>query len=953
MTIFYINPVTGSNAAAGTSWGTAWRWLPGNGTAINPGDEIRIAKSPSAVIPATIFSSLSNSIRCVQTANGIARPFSALVAGSGYSLHSTKQINIPANTVVPANTKLLSATCSFTQNYLNRVTMEVEMRGVPAGASGVYLKAVLCSDTAGNTPIVTLNGATVFVSTTVQVSNASMAFTFESGTAFNIVVGSIAVYSIASFTTTAVGASVAINGPVFSEVSTSGNYVGMGDTMERVAPDEPYSTVLPTPARKDTYQIVGIGIHSGTTPRYTAMPQGRRYHHSTNADINSWTRYAALPDAIATYTDPQLSFSGTAALPIKIRGGFDPNTDTQNGYTNLGIKDTGIVTRHGAFQFSAGGQYLEFERLHCIGCTLLYFTYSTGSFTVPSVRISDSVIGSGENLYSTFTFQVQGNYVLGFSPATTDVTISDVNMTRCTLHGFCSARRGGSYDPAGNDNLAFGVGTLTYGSLSFVDCMVATPGAGCVASRFNYTGTFSFTSSTQDIRSFLFTGDTGTQGGITVEAALPSPMVFSDTFFDTSLQNLSMTVFGYTSLPVSTSIVLNRIMLGSTRYEGSVVDSFSLYGFKNVTINGMQYRTGHSCYLRIDYGVAAYHTLNTGAVISFSGAFGKLQLDHYIYVFYPPPTINGSAMTLVGGYWWPWMRLSTPPQQLTVTGLTMEQVQVTNLPQPTGYDTAYANFIDCTCRINASPGGFTGYCNMLGGVVPAYTDVGFNLSSGSRVPSSGLGQGISYYGVTFRGTLGSSNSAVTASYPTSATRIRAVSIDTVGAGVGVPSSAGTTTQQLAFADIHLSPSASVRHWADASTYDQATPVTVRKSGGESFHVVGRTVIDVPGTTNAYGMLDVYFIGTLPLAELDVQPSTTVTLSLAVKATESTMIVLEVPPCTAFTSDIHSHVMRRNIRTYNETLFYSFSFAPQAEGNVTIKLFSTKKLLLQNFAVSVS
>jgi len=65
MAIFYIDMVNGSDAAAGTSWGTAWKTVNNGSTAarIAPGDEIRVAKSGDKA-------SLGNGTWTSVTANG-------------------------------------------------------------------------------------------------------------------------------------------------------------------------------------------------------------------------------------------------------------------------------------------------------------------------------------------------------------------------------------------------------------------------------------------------------------------------------------------------------------------------------------------------------------------------------------------------------------------------------------------------------------------------------------------------------------------------------------------------------------------------------------------------------------------------------------------------------------------------------------------------------------------
>lgn len=100
MAIFYIDLVNGSDAAAGTSWATAWKTVNNGSTAarIAPGDTIRVAKSPDKISLGngtwtSITSNTQPNTTSSITGATNATPIAITVANHGWSTGDVVSIN--------------------------------------------------------------------------------------------------------------------------------------------------------------------------------------------------------------------------------------------------------------------------------------------------------------------------------------------------------------------------------------------------------------------------------------------------------------------------------------------------------------------------------------------------------------------------------------------------------------------------------------------------------------------------------------------------------------------------------------------------------------------------------------------------------------------------------------------------------------------------------------------
>lgn len=168
MTIYYVDPANGNDAAAGTSWGAAWKTLLNGPTFARLGqtdsDEIRIAKSPDPVAIGNMtwtnqsytmtFAGCSNI-----TVDNCESGWTAGLVTPTYTTSYYRQGTAGLQAVMAAsNGKICyKSFASVDYSTTSRITFWVNFGTAVNYAAGCPVFIDLCSDTLGATPVNSFN----------------------------------------------------------------------------------------------------------------------------------------------------------------------------------------------------------------------------------------------------------------------------------------------------------------------------------------------------------------------------------------------------------------------------------------------------------------------------------------------------------------------------------------------------------------------------------------------------------------------------------------------------------------------------------------------------------------------------------------------------------------------------------------------------------------------------
>lgn len=414
MTIFYINPINGSDAAAGTSWGTAWKTFASGPTAarIAPGDEMRIAKSPD---PTTVGTAtwtnrkIGNSITFDTAPTKVIDTMESgfVTMGAGSTVTNAQATAFMMWGTTPGTGSTMQYVTSATTNgaYKNlgsvidysgyqqvcfwfRTTVALDC----TGAQNFNVR--LCSDTAGATPVNTLT-----VPKWNYAANTWYPIVIDAGSALGSNIQSV------SFTTTNATTQTFYLDELFA--SPAG-----GLTLWSLIEDND-NTWYPirTIRNADVWLMscFSAAAATGASPQ-TAMLDTAWV--GTTANFSTRKRettkaYAATGPAATTWC--QTNEAGTWTLSVKLlnqyRFGFNTSTDTQDGHTyidnliGLGTCLANTTARWRfenliAVRFSAGisltSGVMEWDKLGSIGC-------ASSSLTISGLANSNTWATSSKN----------------------------------------------------------------------------------------------------------------------------------------------------------------------------------------------------------------------------------------------------------------------------------------------------------------------------------------------------------------------------------------------------------------------------------------------------------------------------------------------------------------------------------------------------------------------------
>jgi len=937
MTIYYVDPVSGSNSNNGTAWGTAWKWLPGNGTALVAGDEVRFAKSPertSASVAVGRQYVSASGLGTVQVSIGTT----AVASLAGVTV-SGSQLLIPANTAVPANTQIGRWAFSRSQTTLNGVAFLIVLKGIPTSQIGGNLKICLCSDAAGTTIIATLNGPTCVTYNTSE--RALCTFLHNSATTLNLSIASIAVYSVAAFTTENFASAIDRDSFVyFTPLQTGTSFFKPSAVLK---PNSQANTQRALDYRAPDFCMITNASGSFATPQALTV--------TNNTVSQTTTQYDPMPTALMPLVEAALNFSGSAVSRIRLRGGFNTGTNTQDGYTNLAIDSITWSPRKGSFVFSGGGQYLDFERFISPTAHLVYYDYAVA--TINSFRLYDCTVG---------TDQVLANHsepgALAASEANTTLTVTEFYTERCRLKTFAPVRRWWSGRYSATEPYGFASGNLTFGTIDNVDCATSTTNfvGNDAQSLLKVTTAFNVRSSTIGTRKSIV--DANNSATFSFLSSSTAPVLFRD-----------MTVVnggdvqGPTTAGATLAITIQDLTITDTTSHTTITAYFRVLYAKTTTVNGLVCHGSAATamhYLGIVSSATFYTNNPTGHTITFGGACGTNHSESSsnaltglnLSYIRPDTTLTFNPITVVSGYRRPGLYIaSLQSGETVISGWDGAYAGVGSYTYTAG--TYYPNvprvkFVDCNGRFSAisMP---TGSVRVFGGsAVPndEYKVWSTNLSINSNPFTSSL----ALYKVTVPAVI--TDERIGTESIVSNKRITTEDLIVTG---GVLTGAATNVA-LGLSGLFLSPDSTLDLTGlpgGTNSAGFARGGLARKPNGE-FVYKSYDSLAYSGAVNVYNKRDIVFQRALRLASLDVMAGTTVTLNLRIRAsTTGKYFLLIIVPSSSFSGSLDQHVFRKNIFTSTEDILMSVNFSPSQDGTVDVNVYAVNPMTIKDFTTSVA
>lgn len=355
MTIFYLDPINGNDANAGTSFALRWKTLTSGATAARtaPGDTIRLIASPDptsignaawtdnsgTITPSTPTNKVVDECDSGWTAAAnvtASHPTTGRKTGSAMLTLSVAT----AFTTGKAAYKTLGATADF--SAFQQVSLWFTRS---SGATNVDFQIKFCSDTTGDVPLATLSSSLV----TADTGTSNFVVTMDNGAALPSGVNSIAIYFPNDPSTTAVIAFsfdniVACKAPGDASEVTHATLIGK----KTVGEPEWYPLLQIT----DTTYVIGADRDS------TIVTNPPRPYRGTTETVTTYARQCLkveTPTRLGTVQE-----AGTVGNPITYSGGWNrTDMSTQTGETWL----SGYHQGTGAWTSSSSRTYVNWENV--------------------------------------------------------------------------------------------------------------------------------------------------------------------------------------------------------------------------------------------------------------------------------------------------------------------------------------------------------------------------------------------------------------------------------------------------------------------------------------------------------------------------------------------------------------------------------------------------------------
>jgi hypothetical protein len=513
MTTYYIDLVNGSDAAAGTSWGTAWKTFTTGATAarLAPGDEVRVAETsaPTAIGTATWTSGkVGNSITFETAPTKQIDTCKSGWAGGNATVTNAQSTAYMTNTTFGGVTAgalqaVLSASIGrqcyknlgSAQDFSAHQQVSFWFRtGTAIDTTGANsMQIVLCSDTAGNTPVDTLT-----MPKWNYAANIWYPIVIDKGSALGSSIQSVAFYSAGSSQT---AATIYLDEMFASPASglTLYSLIGLNDGDWHAIRS----------IRGADVQLLA-GFVAGTAAG--ACSFNYQVDASWMGTTQTSTTYKLEPSrALLPTSGPAATFGiddkevATAALPHKFSGGWNTGTGLQTGVTFI---DNGTQTASSVGINLLTNSYKYFENFgivrfatgftntgNSVGKDLTFVANNTMPViaTTPSVTFMQSLVtnwGVTELGFKSASGNGSGAVPM-FAHSYTSLPLNIGNIWGCgttgTLLSFQATYNNGTtvnignvYPPAAGSNivLALGGANMKYNIASIKVCSHAQTGIG-------------------------------------------------------------------------------------------------------------------------------------------------------------------------------------------------------------------------------------------------------------------------------------------------------------------------------------------------------------------------------------------------------------------------------------------------------------------------------------------
>lgn len=355
MTTFYLDPVNGNDANAGTSFATRWKTLTSGATAarVAPGDVIRIIASADPVsvgqnatwtnnsASITLVSGVTVNIDNCDTAWTASANVTA-TASTTTKREGTGSANIAIATAFTTGLVAYHATGALDLSAYQQVSLMI--RSSVALASGV-LTLTLCSDAAGATPVHTITIPAI-------AANVWMPVVFDNAGALSASIASVALNAVSDPGTPTINIDniVACKASASADAITHASLLGKPANLSWAATTA-YSAGdkrRPTPPNRTgfTYKVTAIttGTSAGAEPTWpiglgqTVVDGGVTWTCYENED--TWYPIAAISGTAITFEGAPNLANNTAVMQGKYQG----ETETVTLYRRETTKDPNATT---------------------------------------------------------------------------------------------------------------------------------------------------------------------------------------------------------------------------------------------------------------------------------------------------------------------------------------------------------------------------------------------------------------------------------------------------------------------------------------------------------------------------------------------------------------------------------------------------------------------------------
>ena len=411
MSIFYVDPLCGSDALTGDTWTDAWRTVCSGATSgrINPGDTIRIRKSELVYFGASAVFASSTALLTLET--------TAAFMVNDCSVKWTQGGSVTASN---AASSVRNSACAFTivaafttgiVGYYNYAPGALDLSGYSVvnfwfknsaniAASGIRID--FCTDTAGNTPVVSVYNPTGIAAGTLE----RMEFHTVTGLPNSV-------KSVALCATVDPGAVTWIIDEMFvTKTSTDASYISFYSTLGNTSTS--LGTFFPIASMSGREVYFGsIRIESGVS---ALLPWG-------GWGTGSLPLYTISPYVIPTaITVPK---GGTISTGIVYEGGWERTAGVRNGMTFFKT-DTDTVN----YIFVSAWDNITIKNI-------ISYSYSfSADSTVNNVNLENIVLHDIYNMvYSPSSSYIKNSYFISCNPLQlgNGLSIENTKFTWCFI----------------------------------------------------------------------------------------------------------------------------------------------------------------------------------------------------------------------------------------------------------------------------------------------------------------------------------------------------------------------------------------------------------------------------------------------------------------------------------------------------------------------------------------